>query len=179
MYYAANASKLHRLVGEVLSITPPFSGMTLQQEVIVSSLFKYPNNRDKYDWVVPELFLVIEVMGEQHFKPGFNSDAGEALLNFKSQQFRDSQKKEAALLAGWTFIEIPFTDKKEIASKYLLDAYTANYNPSGLKKNKLLERPSNPDFEARQNRFKEESNRRRREYNRSLYKKLKQERKAK
>lgn len=132
MEFALNASKLHKLVGQTLENTPGFSGSELQQEVIVSKLFpEYPNNKDRYDWVIPSRFTIIECHGIQHYKiQSFGSSADEAVMNFQTQKFRDSQKKEIALLNGWTYIEIPYTDIKKITPEYLMEAYKLSYNSS-------------------------------------------------
>lgn len=130
MEFAANASKLHKKIGEILLLTLPFKGCTLRQEVCVSELFpSYSNNRDKYDWVIPELFLIIEAHGKQHYQVAtFGSSAEQAIMNFQSQQFRDKQKEEIALLNGWTYIIIPYTDEKKLDSDYLINAYNLSFN---------------------------------------------------
>jgi hypothetical protein len=132
--YASNASKLHRKVGEVLEATSPFKGCTLQQEVPVSSLFsQYPNNRDRYDWVVPRLNLIIECHGIQHYKfQTFGEDAEIALMKWKQSLLRDERKKQIAIESGWTYIEVPYTDEKEINSAYLLERFHTEFNEEAL-----------------------------------------------
>ena len=80
MEYAQNASKLHRKVGEILQLTSPFSGSELRQEAIVSDIFpEYTNNRDKYDWTLPSLFVITECHGIQHYQvQTFGKEASEA-----------------------------------------------------------------------------------------------------
>lgn len=123
-------SSLHRKTLEVLSQTPPFTTTRVQEEVAVSDLFSsYPNNRDRYDIVLPDFKCIIECHGIQHYKAqSFGMDAGDALIEFQSLKNRDAKKKEIALLHGWTYIEIPYTDEKRLNSEYLLEAYRANLN---------------------------------------------------
>lgn len=143
MEFAQNASKLHKKVGWTLLEMSLFKGCNLQQEVIVSDLFpEYYNGRDRYDWVIPDHFTIIECHGIQHYKvQSFGADAGEALLNFQSQKFKDGRKKEIALLNGWNYIEIPYTDEKKITPEYLLELITSNQNPNSLQKKAPAEKP--------------------------------------
>ena len=135
MEYAANASKLHKKIGEILSQTSPFKDGTLRQEVIVSELFPdFYNGRFRYDWVIPDHHTIIEAHGIQHYKVrSFGADAGDAILNFRSQKFKDSRKEEIALLNGWTYLIIPFSDEKKITSEYLLDLFITCRNPNPVK----------------------------------------------
>lgn len=134
MEFAKNASRLHRKIGEILLSTSPFHKYELQQEVVVSSLFpSYPNNKDKYDWVIPELHLIIEGNGSQHYKAStFGASAEQAVMSFQSQKFRDGQKEEIAILNGWTFITISFQDEKLLTSDYLIQVYTKAFDPSAI-----------------------------------------------
>lgn len=131
--YAKNASKLHKTVGEGLS-QGIFKEMTCLQEVQVSKLFpEYGNNRDRYDWIVKELNLVIEAHGSQHYKVAtFGMDAEKAVMAFQSQKYRDEKKKEIALLNGWTYLEVPYTDLKKIDYEYILDKYNQHFNETPL-----------------------------------------------
>lgn len=170
MEFAQNASKLHRKVGELLSVTSPFRGGPLRQEVVVSELFPaYPNNKDKYDWVLPDLFTIIECNGAQHYKiVKFGGTAEDAIMNFHTQQHRDSQKEEIALLNGWTYIIIPFTDEKLISSQYLVNAYTVCLNTDILIKKKET---AKPDWMIAK---KKEANQRAKEYRKEQYRKSRQ-----
>lgn len=128
--FASGASKLHKKIGEVLFISPGFLGCTLMQEVHVQELFpQYNNGRDRYDWVIPQRFTVIEAMGVQHTKvQSFGGNAGEAIMNFKTQKFKDANKQEIAILNGWTYIAIPHTDLNNIDPEYLQLKYIESYN---------------------------------------------------
>lgn len=130
MKYASNASRLHKKVGEALAATSPFKAYTLQQEVAVSSLFsEYTNNRDRYDWVVPKLKLVIECHGIQHYKfQTFGADAEKALQDWRESLRRDERKRQIAVDNGWTFIEVPYTDEKVIDGAYLFAKFNKEYN---------------------------------------------------
>jgi hypothetical protein len=134
MEFAKNASRLHRKIGEILLLTSPFNQYQTRQEVLVSELFPaYPNNRDKYDWVVPDMHLIIEGNGSQHYSPAtFGSSAEQAIMNFQSQKFRDGQKEEIAIMNGWTFITVPFLDEKNLTSDYLSNAYKLAFDPSAV-----------------------------------------------
>lgn len=110
--------------------TPPFKGATLQQEVAVSSIFSdYSSNRERYDWVVPQLKVIIECHGIQHYKfQTFGEDAEVALMRWKAAKSRDARKKEVAIENGWTYMEIPYTDEKDIDSAYLLEKFNSSFN---------------------------------------------------
>lgn len=161
------ASKLHERVGEVLAVTPGFVGCTLEQEVQVKSLFpEYGNGRDRYDWVIPSRKLIIECHGIQHYKlQTFGGDAGEAQMNFETQKKRDAAKKEVALLNGWTYLEVPYTDLNKIDADYLYQLYTSNYNQDTIQvqvEEKVLPDP------RRQERLQKA-----REYRKQQYQKMK------
>lgn len=170
MEFAANASKLHKKVGELLSVTSPFRAGLLRQEVAVSELFpSYPNNKDRYDWVLPDLSTIIECHGKQHYSvQTFGAAAEDAIMSFQAQQFRDSQKEEIALLHGWTYVIIPYTDEKLLTSEYLIDAYTKALNPDALVKKEV---GAKPDWLIAK---KKEANQRAREYRKQQYQRMKE-----
>lgn len=113
---AKNASKLHRRVGALLTHEDSsFKHYDIRQEYHVSKVNKsYSSNREKYDWVVISLQVVIEVHGLQHYKPccfgGITLD--KAKENFRGQQERDEAKKIAAEEAGWTYVIVKYNEKK-------------------------------------------------------------------
>lgn len=135
MEFAKNASKLHQKVGELLNSTVPFKGLRIEQEVAVSDLFPdYPNNKERYDWVVFDLKIVIECHGVQHYKlQTFGAGLEQATLAFQTQQFRDRQKEEIAILNGWTYLVVPYWDEKKIDGDYLLNLYSSNENTKEVK----------------------------------------------
>lgn len=174
MEFATNASKLHKKVGELLNVTSPFKAGLLRQEVAVSELFPlYPNNKDRYDWVLPDLFTIIECHGKQHYvATKFGGNAEDAVMNFQSQQFRDKQKEEIALLNGWTYIIIPYNDEKKLDSEYLINAYTQALNPIALIKKKVSVKP---DWLVAK---KKEANQQAKEYRKKQYQRMKELKRA-
>ena len=94
MEFAKNASKLHIKVYEALTSNGLFKTLNLRQEVPVSELFtNYNNNRDRYDWVIPEYSLIIECHGKQHYELStFGGDTAKAEMNFITQKFYSSSR---------------------------------------------------------------------------------------
>lgn len=124
--YRENASALHKKVGEILR-SGIFANYRCYQEYPVSKVNPdYTNNRHHFDWVITDLMVVIEVMGEQHYSPanfgGISKE--EALDNFESQKFRDSKKKRAALDVDWKYISIPYWDTENVDQSYILKRIT-------------------------------------------------------
>lgn len=110
---AKNASKLHRHVGQLL--VELFPAYEVRQEYPVSKVnLSYKSNREKFDWVVLGLNIVIEVHGEQHFRPvcfgGITLD--QAKKNFVKRQEVDWEKQEAAQKAGWAYVMVKYDEKK-------------------------------------------------------------------
>lgn len=129
--YRRSASKLHKAVGDVLRNSSLFNGYGLYQEYPVTRVNpSYESTAEHFDWVIPEIKLVIEAHGRQHYEvtdfSGKQEDGG--LGAYKSQRKRDEAKKEAALLAGYTYIVIPYTDEKIISEDYIWNLYKANEN---------------------------------------------------
>jgi len=128
--YRQSASQLHEHVGEVLRDPDgPFSTRKVYQEYPADRVNPATGNSSyHYDWVVLDLKLVIEVMGEQHYRPvdfggeGFNA-AEEA---FYATQHRDERKKRYAEEAGWCYIEIPYDEIEEVDASYIWSKYMAN-----------------------------------------------------
>ena len=143
---ARNASKLHRMVGELLIEHTLFSGYEIRQEYRVSKVNpEFKSNREKFDWVVLGLKVVIEVMGQQHYRPVCfgGIDMVEAKSRFKKQQLRDEDKKQAALEAGWTYIVVRYDEKcltKEELLTRILERMNENCQENGYaRKQELLE----------------------------------------
>ena len=82
----------------------------------------YKSNREKFDWVVLGLNIVIEIHGEQHYKPvcfgGITLE--EAKRNFRKRQEVDYKKQLAAEKAGWKYIVIKYTEK-DIEDSEIID----------------------------------------------------------
>lgn len=129
--YRKSASKLHKEVGECLRNSPLFQNYKIYQEYPVNLInTKYPESSHHFDWVILDLFIVIEVHGKQHYEAtdfsGKAEDAG--ISEYHALKVRDQQKKLAAIEAGWTYIEIPYTDKGKITDSYIIDLYNSNKN---------------------------------------------------
>jgi len=138
--YAKNASRLHKKIGEILETQSPFLGIKANQEVLVSSLFDSYSGKERYDWVIPSLFLIIECHGKQHYEvQTFGDSVENAIMNFQEQKIRDSKKKEIALLNGWTFIEVPYTDEKILDAEYLWNKFKTNENKEKIQKEEKKE----------------------------------------
>jgi len=112
---AKNASKLHKHIGELLvSNDSPFKHYEIRQEYHVSMVNPdYHSNKEKFDWVILNLNVVIEVHGEQHFCPvcfgGITKD--EAKRNFLRRLYLDMQKQEAAEKALWAYVVVKHDEK--------------------------------------------------------------------
>ena len=132
--YRENASLLHKTVGEVLRNSPLFSGYRVLQEYPVSKVnYTYRGNH-WFDWVVLDLHVVFECQGRQHYAlatfGGISPE--EAHTNLLDQRYRDNEKMDAAVAAGWTYIDIPYYDIDDITDTYLWSLYTRYLNPLPL-----------------------------------------------
>ena len=104
---SAWSSKRHKLVGTILKSSPYFSHMRIKEEVPVSKLVPdFPDNRKRVDWYIKDLRLVIEVHGEQHYKP-VAFGGRDAKQEFIKQIHRDIEKQAAIENANYLFLEIP------------------------------------------------------------------------
>ena len=116
--FRSNASELHKKVGELLR-EGYLGGFEFYQEYPVNKVDPtYTDGRHKFDWVCPQLKLVIECHGKQHYKVvnfGYASEE-EAIEAFYDGQRRDRAKQKAAYNAGYNYIVIPYTMKKNITS---------------------------------------------------------------
>jgi hypothetical protein len=66
--------------------------------------------------------LVFECHGKQHYIPvAFDGDNDKAIGRFRDLKGRDREKKEAALSAGFVYVEIPYTMLKRLSEELLLD----------------------------------------------------------
>ena len=115
------ASKRHKLVGKLLGEIDFTKNMRCEEEVKVSTLVPdFPDNRKRIDWFVKDLKLVIEVHGEQHYKPVAFGNRPNAKGEFAKQVEHDIAKQAALENAGYFFLEIPYWDK--LSADYLRDA---------------------------------------------------------
>jgi len=171
MKFQKNVSNLHKTVAEMISTCPVFTGQAMRQEVPVSELFPdYNNNRDKYDIVLPNLQVVIEVHGQQHEKPvAFGGDQVAAIFRFQEGKKKDSDKEEIAILSGWTYMCFWYHEIKDLTSEKIVDLYKKNLNPNPVKakpvKQSSFQKPTEDQKQQIRDRRKE------------LYRKLKEKKK--
>lgn len=88
-------------------------GLRIQQEVSVRDIWPaYVNGRDKFDYYLPQINLVVELHGEQHYKPvnfgGVSDNA--ATQNYIRRVKVDERKAIAAKKAGLTYISFRYDD---------------------------------------------------------------------
>ena len=130
--YRANASKLHRAVGEALrDPTGFFAGHRTYQEYPVKRIDpSFFSGLYKFDWVDLDLRLVIECHGAQHYKKTDFGGRGpqQAEENFAFIQASDYSKKCAALRAGWTYIIVPYWEQDLVSPQYLWAKYQEDFN---------------------------------------------------
>jgi hypothetical protein len=128
--YRENSSRLHRKVGEILRAPAGyFSGYKIYQEYPVQKVNPdWHSGRHHFDWVILDLRVIIEVHGEQHYKPvcfgGISEEEAEAKLT--QQQMSDAAKREAALDAGWAYVAIPWDMVDRLTSGFLVDLIEAS-----------------------------------------------------
>jgi very-short-patch-repair endonuclease len=173
-----NASSLHRTVGNILRSEAPFSGYRSYQEWPVSRINpKCKNSKLKFDWVIPELYLVIECHGKQHYEKtsfgGIDSEKAEKL--FKEQQERDRLKMEYAIEMGWTYIVIPYTLEKSLTANIIWRLYKDNYNDK-----RIEEKPIEKEDPTRLNRLQKAKEYRHQQYliNKNKLNRFKQEKRS-
>lgn len=91
------------------------------------------NYKLPYDNEIPELNLIIEVMGIQHYKiTNFTKlSAQKKGISFEEEfqysQWKDSYKKEQALLHGYNYIAIPYWSENNDEYKKIINAYITNF----------------------------------------------------
>lgn len=167
--YAANASKLHKKVGEILRANNPFFGLAkIYQEYPVYRIQpNYSNKSHRFDWVLLDHKLVIECHGEQHYHlTGFGGDIDP--YSMQQQKLRDLQKAKAAESAGFTYIVVPYWDYDKVDAEYLYRLYKQCYND--------LEIQVKPTKEASE--YDRNLKERAHEYRKARYQKLKALKKA-
>ena len=136
---AKNASKLHKRIGELLTCDESmFKYYDVRQEYRVSEINpSFNSNREKFDYIILQLKLVIEIHGLQHKKPccfgGITIE--EATRRFQKQIERDRLKKQAALDAGWSYLVIWYNEKditlKELTQK-AVEAMERDFKPKDI-----------------------------------------------
>ncbi|CAB4160281.1 hypothetical protein UFOVP724_135 [uncultured Caudovirales phage] len=117
-----NASDFHNKVREIFCTDVYFKQLQCFQEVPMSSLvLDYPNNNDAVDWYIESLRLVIELHGEQHYRPvSFsNQSYAEKMTSYHNIVYRDNRKKTYLLDNGYMYIEIPYKLKSKLTAEML------------------------------------------------------------
>jgi hypothetical protein len=157
---AKNASKLHRAVGFLLtSEESPFKHYEIRQEYPVSSVnLDYPSNRERFDWVILGLNIVIEVHGIQHYKPvcfgGITLD--KAKRNFSRRLELDEQKQRAAEEALWAYVVVRYDEKNLTLGKLVTKIVEAMEKVSEgvYEPKKLKAKIQNQGFQKREGKYK-------------------------
>jgi len=183
--YRANASKLHRAIGEVLRNDKNFKHLASFQEYPVNKVNpRYPHGSHKFDWVIPSLKVVIEGHGIQHYRcQTFGAKVEDAIVAFHDMQRRDKSKKEAALKAGWIYIVVAYNEP--VTARLLFDKIRAAEDeldiqdtelegipPKGLKEKRERERRLRQEY-LQSDKHKERLERARK-YRKQQYKKMKE-----
>jgi len=117
--YRGSASKLHKLVGEVLRNHKSLKNFRSLQE------YPIPHTLYHVDWYLVDFNLAIELHGEQHYMPvcfgGITKE--EAQKRFIEQQQRDVKKQSLCEDQEWKYLAIPYTvNDPETIGKLILDA---------------------------------------------------------
>ena len=116
-------SKLQRKVNEYICSLYDTVNHEFECNIIATN-FK-TNYKLPYDNEIPEIKLIIEVNGEQHYKASsyfYGENQEEANEKFKQRQELDKLKMEYALNQGYEFLVIPYwADDKKETWKTLID----------------------------------------------------------
>ena len=117
-----HSSKFHEKVREIFVNDSFFKNLSCYQEVQVSALVpSYSSNMHCVDWYIEELGLVIELHGEQHYKPTNygNNSFDQTRKDFNNIRYRDNLKKTVLTEAGYEYLEIPYKFYNKIDSEFL------------------------------------------------------------
>ena len=117
-----DASNFHNKLQEIFTTDPYFKRMSCYQEVPVWTLIDgYRNHAHRFDWYVKELNLLIELHGRQHYVMTNYGNIGyeDAMRAFHNIQKRDQEKMEAAIEAGYRYLEISYKQEKKLDGEYL------------------------------------------------------------
>jgi len=109
----------------VAAIIKDAFGTTVEayQEVPVKELSpSWPDYRSKFDWVLPDLMIVIEAHGDQHYRSGVFSSAAGGFQRLAQQIAADDAKQVAAEDAGYSYIVINNEITNDDAARMLIDA---------------------------------------------------------
>jgi len=115
-------SKFHESVQEIFCTDRFFKGFRCYQEVSVADIVEdFGDRRMKYDWYIEDLGVVLELHGAQHYKcVTFGKVSYEtAQQQFANIKHRDALKKQAAISAGYTYVEVPYKLAKKLTPELL------------------------------------------------------------
>lgn len=169
--FAQNASKRHKMVGEVLAQGYFKNYRTFQEVPIADINANYQNRQVKADWYIPDLHVVIEVHGEQHYKPIDFGGEGlhKAKLRFVRGQHLDVEKVMALAEVGISVVEIAPDDP--INEDVLIQLISDTLKKTTAQSTSCFKRPRNKQDKAnKQNRL------RRKQYYREMKQKFQKER---
>jgi hypothetical protein len=164
-----NASKLHMQMGELLATSSLLANRRYYQEYPVNRICPYfDSGRERFDWVIMDWQVVIEMHGQQHYEPvrfgGVSQE--EAELLFKLRVKKDEDKQLAAESVGWKYIVFRYDENVTVQS--LLDKIQ-NYKPlrqQAFEEQEPIRKPQKP-------RMTDEQKRRAREYRKQQYRRAK------
>ncbi len=184
--YRKNASKLHKAMGNLLYASPVLSSYRIYQEYPVNMVSPYfDSGREKFDWVILDLMVIIECHGQQHYQPvRFGGmPKKEAEVKFVQQIRRDMAKKDAAKKAGWTYVVFKY-DEKDINLNSLMAKITAEDNLaedrgiSGQDRNVVSQQVKQKKKPKRNEDYHKEQLKRAKEYRKQRYREQKERQNA-
>lgn len=106
-----NQSNFHEHIRLIFTTESFFKKLSCYQEVNVKDLIPtYQYHTHRYDWYIKELNLILELHGDQHYKPiSFgNVSFREKMNTFQNIQQRDSMKESAALENDLFYLALPY-----------------------------------------------------------------------
>jgi len=173
--YRKNASRGHKLVGDLLKEITATRHMKIYQEYPVRDINPhYPRYAHKVDWVIKDIKLAIEFHGQQHSKPvrfGGISEQ-EAKNRLLLQRRRDHKVQDAITDAGWSTLVI-YEDEildGEILTQKILAAVSKQESRTYEYKPKPKTKPRNPRLDKE---YYEQLKERARVARRRYYRKIK------
>jgi len=163
--YSSNASKYHRQLGKILTSSEQFKHHKIVQEYPVQKVNpNWYSSRHRFDWVILDLYLVIEVHGEQHHQAVQWSNEispKEAKARLEANQMNDFHKKDAAVSAGWRYLAIQYWEVSSLTAQKLLSVIHS------------LELPTITKTKQTETEFQVKMKERARQYRKKQYRRLK------